>query len=594
MKLHNLILAAGIGVISVGAPSIALAMNCTLSPEYSVIAEGQAVDVSLTCDAPIASAEWKLDGVSLTGQISLSQTVPTSVTYTTPVALGSGSGQYTLRVDTTDGASQPDTGYAIAKIFVKPAGGLLAGSGANSLLTPVNGQCGNANNSAVTSMPTGADQCASGKASLAITAPTSFSWSCLSPNGGTDANCFATRGYVVTTAVNGGNGTISPSQSVVSGNVAVVTAAPVNGYSALFPSNLNTCGGAASGNTYTTGPINAPCTVTAEFANLPVNGACGTAQSQLATSSAALVNLCSAGAASSITTGTSVFTWSCQGSNGGTTANNCQSARGYGVTPSAAGGSISPSVVQTVAYNDTQQFSLTPTVSTHRGKLGSGNTCGGTVVGATYTTAAITGSCNASIEFAEPVVVTTDPGKGTGLWMPPTLPTGGTNTGSLIVVDQSNAGGVGSISYIPGCMNYRNATTSGCRWNNTASDSLNGTPFTVTLANGNTIAIRYTSTATAGVTKQRHKVTNSLGGDVNVSMTTSVSTVPGDFSVSGLCQATSSIQPTVYTGVQSIPFLGTTNYCPLRANTAYYINMKVNSGCSTGCTFAIDENSDLQ
>jgi hypothetical protein len=62
----------------------------------------------------------------------------------------------------------------------------------------------------------------------------------------------------------GANGTISPNtpQTVNAGNTKVFTLAPTAGYT---PAVTGTCGGTLTGNTYTTSPITANCTVIASF-----------------------------------------------------------------------------------------------------------------------------------------------------------------------------------------------------------------------------------------------------------------------------------------------------------------------------------------
>jgi hypothetical protein len=70
----------------------------------------------------------------------------------------------------------------------------------------------------------------------------------------------------------------------------------------------------------------------------------------------------------------------------------------FTVTPSAkANGSISPNAPQTVNYNDTTTFTVTP--DTGYSAVMSG-TCGGTLVGNTYTTSPVTANCTVVASFA--------------------------------------------------------------------------------------------------------------------------------------------------------------------------------------------------
>jgi hypothetical protein len=77
-------------------------------------------------------------------------------------------------------------------------------------------------------------------------------------------------------------------------------------------------------------------------------------------------------------------------STGGTT---------YTVTPSAgANGSISPNTSQTINSGDTTAFTVTPD-SGYTANVG--GTCGGSLVGTTYTTNAVTANCTVSATFAD-------------------------------------------------------------------------------------------------------------------------------------------------------------------------------------------------
>ena len=146
----------------------------------------------------------------------------------------------------------------------------------------------------------------------------------------TVAASFTLNTYTVTPSA-GANGAISPStpQTVGHGNTTTFTLTPSGGYTAAVG---GTCGGSLVGNTYTTNPITGSCTVSAPFTQIT-----------------------------------------------------------YTVTPTAgANGTISPSTPQTIAQGATTTFTVTPSV----GYTASvGGTCGGSLVGTTYTTNAITAAC---------------------------------------------------------------------------------------------------------------------------------------------------------------------------------------------------------
>lgn len=84
--------------------------------------------------------------------------------------------------------------------------------------------------------------------------------------GAVTANCSVTASFVAqytVTAIAGTGGTISPSSALVNAaDTTMFTVTPSAGY---VISGVTGCGGSLSGTTYTTGTINAACTVTASF-----------------------------------------------------------------------------------------------------------------------------------------------------------------------------------------------------------------------------------------------------------------------------------------------------------------------------------------
>ncbi len=94
----------------------------------------------------------------------------------------------------------------------------------------------------------------------------------------------------------------------------------------------------------------------------------------------------------------SAWTWSCAGSNGGTTA-SCSEVKTYTITASAGiGGTISPSGTQTVAYGGSQSYTIAPSA----GYVISSVTVDGMSKGAigTYTFSNVTGSHSISASFS--------------------------------------------------------------------------------------------------------------------------------------------------------------------------------------------------
>jgi autotransporter-associated beta strand protein len=239
------------------------------------------------------------------------------------------------------------------------------------------------------------------------------------------ANCtvvanFLINTYTVTSSA-GANGTIAPlgATPVNHGATAIFTVTPAATYSASVG---GTCGGNLVGNTFTTNPITGPCTVIASFSQItftvtPSAGANGTispntAQTVTQNATATFTVTPNAGYTASVA-GT------CGGTLAGTTYTtdaitaNCTiaatfSQNNYTVTPSAgANGSIAPIAPQTVGHGATTTFTVTPSAGFTASVAG---TCGGALVGTTFTTAPITGNCTVAATFAtSPVTTFTGP-----------------------------------------------------------------------------------------------------------------------------------------------------------------------------------------
>jgi len=167
--------------------------------------------------------------------------------------------------------------------------------------------------------------------------------------GAISSNCTVTATFnlntYTVTATAGTGGSISPSSaSVAHGDTTAFTVTPNSGYQI---NDVNGCGGALSGNTYTTGPVTAACTVNASFSQTSVTPP-------------------------PITTFT--VTTSITGTGSGT------------ITPGSA----------TVNQGQTTSFQVVPgTGSTITGVTG----CGGSLSGSTYTTGPINANCTVTAEF---------------------------------------------------------------------------------------------------------------------------------------------------------------------------------------------------
>lgn len=140
------------------------------------------------------------------------------------------------------------------------------------------------------------------------------------------------------TPVAGTGGTIAPPkpQTVPEGDTVAFTVTADSGYSI---DSVSGCGGSLAGNTYTTAPVTADCTVTAAFVADPT----------------------------------------------------------YTVTPNAGtGGALSPSTPQVVPEGDTIAFTVSPDAGY---VIDAVSGCGGSLAGNTYTTAPVTADCTVDATF---------------------------------------------------------------------------------------------------------------------------------------------------------------------------------------------------
>lgn len=126
------------------------------------------------------------------------------------------------------------------------------------------------------------------------------------------------------------------------------------------------------------------------------NGVCGIANGSSWNTVPAAADLCSSGTASAVTTGSTTYSWTCNGAGGGTSA-TCSAQRRFMVTASSTGhGTLSSSV--SVLYGVTPIFTLVPDPGYVVGSVG--GTCGGTLVGNDYTVTPVSANCTVIASFA--------------------------------------------------------------------------------------------------------------------------------------------------------------------------------------------------
>ena len=148
--------------------------------------------------------------------------------------------------------------------------------------------------------------------------------------------------------------------------------------------------------------------------------------------------------------------------NSNNNSSSVQTCTNVTVTPSVNGGNgtISPNTAETVAYDATPSFTLTPSTGYHIGTVG--GTCpSGTLVGNTYTTGAVTSDCTVIANFAiNTYVVTPSVNGGNGTISP--------NTGQTV-----NYGGTQAFTLTPSTGYHIGSVTGTC-----PSGTVNGNTYT--------------------------------------------------------------------------------------------------------------------
>jgi hypothetical protein len=314
--------------------------------------------------------------------------------------------------------------------------------------------------------------------------------------------------HAVTPSVGSGNGTISPStqQSVVAGNTASFTLNPGPHYHSA--SVGGDCGGTLIGNQYTTASIIGDCTVVANFAidqftvtpSAGPNGSITPSGPQTVDYNSPKAFSITAdpgyhiasvtGCGGTLDTNTNIY------STGPVTANCTVTAsfaiNQFHVTPSAGpNGSISPSTQQTVNYNNTAVFTVTPNPGFG---IASVTGCGGTLDVNTrqYTTGAITADCTVNATFASlPPITVVSPNGGENWVAGSTHPITWTYTGNPgLYVKIELVNGTGAlISTIRSSISIGSGGSGSYTWTIPSNQ-----------ATGSNYKIRITSTANATVT----------------------------------------------------------------------------------------------
>jgi hypothetical protein len=397
---------------------------------------GTLVGNSYTTNAVTASctvvASFAIDTFTVTpsvtgGNGSISPSTPQTVNYNgttsftltpntgyTPVVGGTCGGSLVGNIYTTNPVTASCT---VVASFTQNSYTITTSAGSGGSITPENPTVIHGSNQTFTITPnTGyhiVDVQADG---VSLGAVTTYTFTNVT-SGHTISATFAINTYSVTPSVTGGNGSISPStpQTVNHNGTVVFTLTPNAGY---HPVMSGTCGGSLAGNTFTTNAVTANCTVVASFAidTFTVTPSVSGGNGSISPSTPQTVNWNNTTSFTlSPNSGYHIVTpvgGTCGGSLVGNTYTtnavtaNCTVVASFAidtftVTPSVSGGngSISPSTPQTVDWNNTTSFTLTPNSGYHI-VTPVGGTCGGSLVGNSYTTNAVTTNCTVVASFA--------------------------------------------------------------------------------------------------------------------------------------------------------------------------------------------------
>jgi len=280
---------------------------------------------------------------------------------------------------------------------------------------------------------------------------------------------FAINTYTVTPSP-GANGSMTPAtpQTANYNTTPAFTITPAIGY------HINTvsgCGGTLSGNIYTTGQITDNCTVTASFAinTYTVTPSAGS-NGSIGPDTSLTVNY--NGTTTFIITPAIGYHINSVAGCGGSLSNNIYTTgqitgdctvtasfviNTYTVTPSSgANGSITPATPQTVNYNTTPSFTITPATGYH---ITAVTGCGGSLSGSTFTTASITDNCTVTASFAINTYTVTPSAGANGSMSPSTPQTANYNTTTAFTIIPATGYHIDTVSGCNGTLSGNTFTT---------------------------------------------------------------------------------------------------------------------------------------
>ena len=213
-------------------------------------------------------------------------------------------GNLPSKFSTSPASCNPTTWSFYATLTASSSGG-----------SSVNGACGSSNGATVSAKPT-ANLCSAGTAS-AISGAGPWSWTCAGSNGGSTASC--SDKLASTTKVNGACGSSNGADLTSKPTANLCTTGTASAVSGSGPWSWS-CAGSGGGASSTCSAL------------LETNGACGSSNGATV-SAKPTANLCTAGTTSAVS-GSGPWSWTCAGSNGGSTASCSDKLASNGTTGS--------------------------------------------------------------------------------------------------------------------------------------------------------------------------------------------------------------------------------------------------------------------
>jgi hypothetical protein len=379
---------------------------------------------------------------SISASVTLTKGTPPSITSASTATFTVGfTGTFQVTADGTPAPTLSIGGQALpANVTFTPATGVLTGipqlgtvGTYNLTFTAANGNLPNATqnftltvqkaNQAITFGPLANKTF--GDASFMVAATTNASGLSVTFSSGTPATCSVTGSTVALLAA--GTCTVNADQAGNANYNAAATVAQSFTIAAGTP-GAPTIGTATAGNGSATVGFTAPMNT----GGAPIQSYTATCGAQTATGPASPLTV------SGLVNGTPV-TCTVTAFNG--TATSAPSAASNSVTPLAqftvtpsagANGSVMPALPVTVTQGNTTSFTVTPDA----GYVASASGCGGSLVGNTYTTAAITMDCTVSVAF---VALITYNVVLEGAQETPPLAVTGTGSGTAVVNTVANS-----------------------------------------------------------------------------------------------------------------------------------------------------------